>query len=90
VLQFLYRRAANLPLPVAHALGAAIGALAWIVPNRFTRRTRFHIERCLPTLGRAPRERLVFRALVESGSLASCRCCPGPAARSRGWCGSAR
>jgi len=67
VLQFLYRRAANLPLPVAQALGAVIGVLAWVVPNRFTRRTRFHIARCLPALGRAARERLVFRALIESG-----------------------
>ena len=67
MLQFLYRRAANLPLPLAHALGAMIGVLAWVVPNRFTRRTRFHIARCLPALGRAARERLVFRALVESG-----------------------
>lgn len=67
MLQFLYRRAANLPLPVAHALGAVIGVLVWAVPNRFTRRTRFHIARCLPALGRAARERLVFRALIESG-----------------------
>ncbi len=67
VLQFLYRRAARLPLPLAHAIGATIGALAWLVPNRFTRRTRFHIERCLPELGRLAQERLVFRTLVESG-----------------------
>jgi KDO2-lipid IV(A) lauroyltransferase len=67
VLQFLYRRAARLPLPLVHALGAAIGVLAWLVPNRFARRTRFHIARCLPELGGAARERLVFRTLVESG-----------------------
>jgi KDO2-lipid IV(A) lauroyltransferase len=67
VLQFLYARAANLPLPVAHALGATLGALAWLVPNKFARRTRFHIALCLPALGRAARERLVFRTLVESG-----------------------
>jgi KDO2-lipid IV(A) lauroyltransferase len=67
VLQFLYARAANLPLPVAHALGATLGALAWLVPNKFARRTRFHIALCLPGLGRIARERLVFRTLVESG-----------------------
>jgi Kdo2-lipid IVA lauroyltransferase/acyltransferase len=67
VLQFFYRCAARLPLPLAHALGAALGAAAWLVPNKFTRRTRFHIARCLPELGRGARERLVFRTLVESG-----------------------
>ncbi len=67
MLQFLYRRAAGLPLPVAHMLGAALGVLAWLVPNKFTRRTRFHIARCLPALGFLARERLVFRTLVESG-----------------------
>jgi KDO2-lipid IV(A) lauroyltransferase len=67
VLQFLYRCAARLPLPLVHVLGAVIGVLAWLVPNKFTRRTRFHIARCLPELGRAARERLVFRTLVESG-----------------------
>jgi Kdo2-lipid IVA lauroyltransferase/acyltransferase len=67
VLQLVYRLLAHVPLPVAHALGAVIGTLAWIVPNKFTRRTRFHITRCLPALGRVARERLLFRALVESG-----------------------
>jgi Kdo2-lipid IVA lauroyltransferase/acyltransferase len=67
VLQFLYRRAAALPLPLAHALGAAIGVLAWLVPNKFVRRTRLHVARCLPALGRAARERLVFSTVVESG-----------------------
>jgi KDO2-lipid IV(A) lauroyltransferase len=67
VLLFLYRCAARLPLPLAHALGACAGVLAWLVPNKFARRTRFHIARCLPELGRAARERLVFRTIVESG-----------------------
>lgn len=83
MLQFLYRRAARLPLPVAHALGAGVGVLAWLVPNKFTRRTRFHIARSLPALGRCARERLVFRTLVESGkSLAELPLLwSGPAAR---------
>jgi KDO2-lipid IV(A) lauroyltransferase len=67
VLQFLYRRAARLPLPLAHALGAVLGVVAWLVPNKFTRRTRLHLARCLPELGGAARERLVFRTLIESG-----------------------
>lgn len=67
MLQRLYRRAARLPLPLAHAIGACVGVLAWLVPNKFTRRTRFHIVRCLPELGRFAQERLVFRTLVEAG-----------------------
>jgi len=67
VLQFLYRSAALLPLPVVHAIGAAVGVLAWLVPNKFTRRTRVHIALCLPELGRGAREWLVVRTLVESG-----------------------
>jgi KDO2-lipid IV(A) lauroyltransferase len=67
MLHFLYRRAARLPLPIVHAISAAIGVLAWLVPNRFARRTRFHVGLCLPELGRAAREWLVFRTLVESG-----------------------
>jgi len=67
VLQFLYRCAARLPLPLAHTLGAALGAAAWLVPNRFARRNRSHLALCLPGLGRVARERLVFRTLVESG-----------------------
>jgi KDO2-lipid IV(A) lauroyltransferase len=67
VLQFLYRRAARLPLPLVHALGAVLGVVAWLVPNKFTRRTRLHLARCLPELGGAARERLVFRTLIESG-----------------------
>jgi KDO2-lipid IV(A) lauroyltransferase len=67
LLQFLYARAARLPLAAAHAFGAAIGALVWLVPNKFTRRTRLHIARCLPELGTVARERLVWRATIESG-----------------------
>ena len=67
MLQLLYRCAARLPLPLAHALGATLGVAAWLVPNRFTRRNRIHIALCLPALGRVARERLVFRTLVESG-----------------------
>jgi KDO2-lipid IV(A) lauroyltransferase len=63
----LYRLAARLPLPLAHALGSLLGVIAWLVPNGFSRRTRFHIARCLPELGRPTREWLVFSALREAG-----------------------
>jgi KDO2-lipid IV(A) lauroyltransferase len=67
VLPFLYRQFARLPLPVAHAIGSALGVVGWLVPSSFRRRARFHIARCLPELGSWAREWLVFRALVESG-----------------------
>ena len=67
MLTRLYRLAALLPLPVAHALGSVLGVIAWLVPNSFSRRTRFHIARCLPELGPFARERLAFRALREAG-----------------------
>jgi KDO2-lipid IV(A) lauroyltransferase len=61
---FLYRRAANLPLPVAHALGAAIGA-------RLDRAEQVHcrtafIRALPPTSARAARAASP-RALVEVG-----------------------
>lgn len=67
VARAFLRLFALLPLPVAHALGAALGVLAAVVPSSFARRTRFHIARCLPELAPAARRRLAFRALVEAG-----------------------
>lgn len=67
MLQLIYRVYARLPLPVAHAIGSALGFVGWLVPSSFRRRTRFHIVRCLPELGFLAREWLLFRALTESG-----------------------
>ena len=67
MLARLYRLAALVPLPVAHALGSLLGVVAWLIPNSFGRRTRFHIARCLPALGRLARERLALRAMREAG-----------------------
>lgn len=67
VVRAFVRLFALLPLPLAHALGAALGLLAAAVPSSFARRTRFHIARCLPELAPAGRRRLALRALVEAG-----------------------
>jgi KDO2-lipid IV(A) lauroyltransferase len=67
VVRAFVRLFALLPLPAAHALGAALGVLAAIVPSSFARRTRFHIARCLPELAPAARRRLALRTLVEAG-----------------------
>ena len=67
---------ATLPLPIAHALGATLGLIGSIVPNSFARRTRFHVARCLPELGRLARARLVFRARARPARRSpSCRFC---------------
>jgi KDO2-lipid IV(A) lauroyltransferase len=63
----LFRLAALIPLPLAHAFGSLLGAVAWLVPNSFSRRTRFHLARCLPELGVVARERLAFAGLREAG-----------------------
>jgi KDO2-lipid IV(A) lauroyltransferase len=67
VVRAFVRLFAFLPLPVAHALGAALGVLGAVVPSSFARRTRFHIARCLPELASSARRWLAFRALVEAG-----------------------
>jgi KDO2-lipid IV(A) lauroyltransferase len=67
VARAFVRLFALLPLPVAHALGAALGVLAASIPSSFARRTRSHIARCLPELGPAARRRLALRTLVETG-----------------------
>lgn len=67
MLTRLYRLAALVPLPVAHALGSLLGLAAWLVPNGFAKRTRFHIARCLPELTGLARERFVLRTLREAG-----------------------
>ncbi|MGH8529660.1 MAG: lysophospholipid acyltransferase family protein [Nevskiales bacterium] len=65
--QFSFRLFACLPLPAAHLLGGFIGLLLWLLPNKFSRLTRFHIARCFPALSWLARQGLVFRALIESG-----------------------
>jgi KDO2-lipid IV(A) lauroyltransferase len=67
VVRALFHLFATLPLPIAQALGATLGLIGSIAPNSFARRTRFHVARCLPELGRLARARLVFRALREAG-----------------------
>lgn len=62
-----YRLLSRLPLPAAHLLGAWIGLLLWLIPNKFARLTRFHIARCFPELSWPARQTLVLRSLIESG-----------------------
>jgi KDO2-lipid IV(A) lauroyltransferase len=63
----LLRLAALLPLPVAHALGTAIGLCLYAFPTESRRVARRNLELCFPAL--TPRERrgLLRRALAETG-----------------------
>lgn len=67
VLRGALRVFALLPLPVAHGLGAALGFLAWLLPNDARRVTRINLARCFPELSRTQRRRLERRSLREAG-----------------------
>lgn len=64
---WLFRLLAALPLPVAHGLGALLGVLTGLIPNKFTQLTRWHIRRCFPELGFWAREGLIWASLIEAG-----------------------
>ena len=48
VLRALFLLLGHLPLGLLHALGAGLGLLLWLRPNRFRRITELHLARCLP------------------------------------------
>ena len=80
VFRLLLRLLGLLPLPLVHALGAALGLLFTLVPNRTRRIARRNVELCFPGLEPAERQRLVRRTLVETGK--------GLAELGRFWTGS--
>lgn len=67
LLQVVLRLFAALPLPLACALGAALGELFFIIPNRRRRTARINLELCFPEMNAAARRRLLRRNLVEFG-----------------------
>ena len=66
-LKLLFRVFAALPLPVAHALGAALGWLLLVVPNKRRRTARINLELCFPEMSRGARQRLLRRNMLELG-----------------------
>lgn len=54
-----------LPLPVLHALGVAVGTLAWWIPNNLQRLTNLHLDLCLPELPDEDRRRIARQSLVH-------------------------
>lgn len=64
-----------LPFRWAQGVGAAIGWLMWILPNRSKEVVRINLARCMPELSDAERERLVRATLLDTGrSLAESAC----------------
>ncbi|MHB8455026.1 MAG: lysophospholipid acyltransferase family protein [Acidiferrobacterales bacterium] len=68
LLKSLLRLFSLLPLRLCHLLGAAIGLLAVVLPTELRRVTRLNIDRCLPELSQAERNRLTRRSLIRMGS----------------------
>src|SRR3569832_2675209 len=67
LIRSLLRVFAALPLPLAHAIGAVIGAGLMLEPNDLRSISRINIPLCLPELTRAERRTLLRRSLVEAG-----------------------
>lgn len=66
-LKFLFYLFAALPLPVAHALGAILGWLFLIIPNKRQRTANINIDLCFPEMSRGARQRLRRRNMIELG-----------------------
>lgn len=67
LIRSLLRVFAALPLPLAHAVGVAIGAGLMLVPNDLRRISRINIPLCLPGLTRAEQRALLRRSLIQAG-----------------------
>ncbi len=67
LLGFALRLLAVLPLPVNHALGAALGWLAWVTRTRMARVARTNVNLCFPEQACGWRRRVARRSLMEMG-----------------------
>jgi len=67
LLGLALRALAVLPLPVNHALGAALGWLAWVARTRMARVARTNVNLCFPEQACGWRRRVARRSLMEMG-----------------------
>lgn len=58
---------ARLPIGMAQRLGAGLGHLVWLLPNRLRTSSTRNIDLCLPELTAAERRQLARRSLIEMG-----------------------
>jgi KDO2-lipid IV(A) lauroyltransferase len=66
-LKLAFHLFAALPLPLAHALGAVLGWLFLVIPNKRRRTAEINIELCFPEMSRGARRRLLRRNMIELG-----------------------
>ncbi|MEK7223447.1 MAG: lysophospholipid acyltransferase family protein [Pseudomonadota bacterium] len=66
-LKLAFHLFAALPLPVAHALGAVLGWLFLVIPNKRRRTAEINLELCFPEMSRGGRQRLLRRNMIELG-----------------------
>jgi len=67
ILKVLIRGFANLPMSWAQSVGALVGWLLWLIPNRLRRTTKGNLAVCLPELTDEERRRLAKMSLIGSG-----------------------
>lgn len=65
--KFFLRLMACLPLRANHAIGAALGWLCWVVPNRNRSNTLVNLELCFPAMATTERKTLARASLMETG-----------------------
>lgn len=66
---YLLRLTAHLPLGALHALGATLGTLLWLIPNKHRHVALLHLKLCLPELDRRERERVTRASLRHIGRM---------------------
>ncbi len=71
LLKLFLRFCARLPLRGAQGVGATLGRLLTLIPNRARAVTRRNLDACLPELPARERRRLADRSLVETGMTAT-------------------
>ncbi|WP_006746704.1 lysophospholipid acyltransferase family protein [Thioalkalivibrio paradoxus] len=67
LLGLVLRLLAALPLRANHALGGALGWIAWVLPTRMARVARINLELCFPEQTPAWRRRVGRRSMMEMG-----------------------
>ncbi|NJN51055.1 MAG: hypothetical protein HC809_04025 [Gammaproteobacteria bacterium] len=69
LIRIVFRVIAALPLARAQALGRVMGGIIVRLNTRAVAVTRTNIEKCLPQLSRAERERLITDSIRATGML---------------------
>ena len=67
ILKALIRSFALLPVRMAQSVGALVGWLLWVTPNRLRRTTDGNLELCYPDLAPDERRRIARASLLETG-----------------------